>query len=172
VGGKRGGLEAHDVLFLNRDLLKRAPLDWTEQAIRERTDELAGLIVEIWRAPAGHRSGFAREKSVPRRRLDLSDLMAANWIAAGQPLFARRRKYADLVATVLPDGRLDIAGSVFAAPSAAATSVTGRPTNGWHFFLVDKAVRRSLRDVRRDYFESCSEDVEDDDADDDGDDDS
>ena len=39
--GKRGGLEAHDVLLLNREILKRGTESWTDKAICERTEELA-----------------------------------------------------------------------------------------------------------------------------------
>lgn len=51
-------------------------------------------------------------------------------------------------------------------PSEAAKSLTGRPTNGWWCFLVDKQARRSLRDVRRDYLESFADDVNEENGDD------
>jgi len=86
-------------------------------------------------------------------------------------LFARRQKYVQVVATLLPDGRLDIDGVVHATPSEAAKAVTGQPTNGWWFFLTNKDPRRSLREVRRDYLESFADDVDDEDGDDEGDDD-
>jgi hypothetical protein len=74
-------------------------------------------------------------------------------------------------ATLLPDGRIDVAGGVYVSPSEAATVVTGRKTSGWKFFLVDKHTRRSLRDVRREYLESFAEDVGEDEGDDDSDED-
>jgi hypothetical protein len=86
-------------------------------------------------------------------------------------LFARRRKFADVFATLLPGGRLDIGGVVYASPSEAAKAVTGQATNGWWFFLVDKPLSRSLREVRRDYLESFAGDLEEEDADDEADDD-
>ena len=43
-GGKREGLEAHDVLLLNRDLLKKAMEQWTDNSIRLRTKELGAII--------------------------------------------------------------------------------------------------------------------------------
>jgi hypothetical protein len=49
--------------------------------------------------------------------------------------------------------------------------MTGHHTNGWWFFLVDQASRRSLRSVRRDYVNQLAVDVEDDEAEDDGDED-
>ena len=43
--GKRQGLEAHDVLLLNRELLKSAKETWTDSMIRTRSELLANLIV-------------------------------------------------------------------------------------------------------------------------------
>jgi hypothetical protein len=85
-------------------------------------------------------------------------------------LFPRRRTLADITATVLSDGRLDIAGSIYTTPSEAAKALTGKPTNGWWFFLVDKQAKRSLREVRREYLESFADEVELDDTDDGSDD--
>lgn len=47
----------------------------------------------------------------------------------------------------------------------------GKSTNGWQFFLADQALRRSLRDVRRDYIEINAVEVDEDETDDEGDDD-
>jgi hypothetical protein len=99
--GKQHGLEAHDVLFLNRELLKKAGENWTDGAIRARSEELANFIVEIWPAPEGHRSGFGQEKVRPRHKVDLSDLLTAGCVQAGMSLFPRRKKLVDSVATLL-----------------------------------------------------------------------
>jgi hypothetical protein len=37
---KRAGLEGHDVLLLNRDLLKKAGVEWNNDSIRRRTQDL------------------------------------------------------------------------------------------------------------------------------------
>src|SRR5438093_1954152 len=55
--GKRKGLEAHDVLMLNRQLLEKAREQWTDDAIRIRTQQLVGIIAQIWPVPPNHRSG-------------------------------------------------------------------------------------------------------------------
>jgi hypothetical protein len=47
--GKRQGLEANDVLMLNRQLLEKAGEEWTDDAIRVRTQELARLILRFGR---------------------------------------------------------------------------------------------------------------------------
>jgi hypothetical protein len=168
--GKKHGLEAHDVLLLNREILRTNADAWTDTAIRARSEKLAKLILEIWPAPEGHRSGFSREKVTSRHRVDLSDLISTGWLEPGRPLFARRQKFADVFATLLPDGRLDIGGVVYATPSEAAKAVTGQSTNGWWFFLADKPAAQSIRDVRREYLESFAADLEEEDADDEVDD--
>lgn len=167
--GKRHGLESHDVLLLNRDLLKAAGESWTEIGILARSEVLSKAVIEIWPVPKGHRSGFVSEKVRPRHKLDLSDLISAGCIQAGATLYPRRKKHADSTATLLPDGRLDVGGVVHASPSAAAIAITGGPTNGWWFFLVDRQSRRSLKDVRIDYLESIAADEDEDDSDDDDD---
>lgn len=120
---KRHGIAAHDVLFLNNSLLKKAGDGWTESAIRARSDELATNILEIWPVPEGHKSGFTPQRVAPRHKVDLSDLMSASWLQSGISLFPRRKKFAERVATLLPDGRIDLEGKVFSSPSEAAKSI-------------------------------------------------
>lgn len=112
-----------------------------------------------------------REK--PRRKkVDVRDLIAGGVLEAGMSLFPRREQYIHRVATLLPDGRVEVDGIAYASPTNAATAIMGKPTNGWWFFLTDQFSRRStLRNVRRDYVEAMAVDVEDDEADDDGEDD-
>ena len=62
IAGKREALEAHDVLLLNRELLKKAGDQWSDDGIRVRTHEFARVIEEIWPVPQGHRSGFSPQK--------------------------------------------------------------------------------------------------------------
>jgi hypothetical protein len=170
-GGKRRALQDHCVLFLNRHLLDRAQESWSDDGIRARTEELAQTITEIWRVPQGHKSAFAEKTSPKHSMVGLADLINAGFLRAGMPLYPRRKKHAEHVATLLPDGQIDLGGKIFEKPSPAAVSLTGKPTNGWWFFLVDQASRRSLRDVWRQYVDSRSVDTGDDEADTDGDDD-
>lgn len=169
--GKREGLEGHDVLLLNRDLLRTAGDQWTDDAIRQRTEDLIQLIVQIWHIPQNHRSGFsAGRASLPRRKVRLSDLIGAGALQVGAPLYPRRKKFADRVATLLPDGQIGLDDQLFSSPSDAAKTITGGAgsVNGWWFFLVDQASKRSLRDVRREYVNAMSMDSEDDEGDDEG----
>lgn len=167
--GKRKSLEGHDVLFLNRELCKRED-DWTDEAIRSRTVAITALIIEIWPVPPGHRSGVSHQKSKPGHRVDVADLIAAGLVTPGMSLYPRRKRFADRIGTLLNDGGIEIDGTTFATPSGAAVSLTGRPTNGWSFFLVDRNSRRSLRDVWRDYVEALAVDADEVDVSDDGDD--
>ena len=82
-------------------------------------------------------------------------------------LFPRRKKFIDRIGTLLPDGRVEVGGVLFESPSKAARDITGTPTNGCWFFLVDQASRRSLRNVRRDYVDAMDVGAEDDEPDDD-----
>jgi hypothetical protein len=167
--GKKHGIGAHDVLFLNRDLLKAAGDSWTDGGILSRSEALANIIIEIWPAPPGHRSGFAPERVRPRHRLDISDLLSAGCLQAGMTLVPRRKKYASSIATLLSDGRLDINGTVYSSPTEAARTITGNHVSGWTFFLVDSQTRRSLKDVRIDYVESIASEVDEDDGEEDDD---
>lgn len=169
--GKRSGLEAHDVLMLNRELLKRADSEWTDQAIRERTLELANTIIQIWPVPVNHKSGFTTDKPIKRKKVQLPDLINGGFLVPGMPLFPRIGKYGDKVATLLPEGQIEINGTVFDSPSSAAHSITGKVTNGWWFFLTDQSSKTSLRNVRRSYIDNMSVDAEEDDELDDDEDD-
>jgi Restriction Enzyme Adenine Methylase Associated len=97
-------------------------------------------------------------------------LLNAGLVQAGMTLIPRRKQYENRIATLLPNGHLEVDGSSFPTPSVAAAAIRGKPTGGWWFFLVDQAAKRSLRDVRRDYVEKLDVEVEDDDGDEDEDD--
>jgi hypothetical protein len=170
IGGKREGLEGHDVLLLNRDLLKKAGDRWTDDAIRVRTGELIDVIIRIWPVPPNHRSGFSHEKSRSRKKVKLADLINAGVLSPGMSLFPRRKKYTDKVATLLSDGRVEVDAVAYDGPSSAASNIVGHHTNGWGFFMTDQTSGRTLRTVRRDYVDAMSVDAEDDEPDDDDDD--
>jgi hypothetical protein len=168
--GKRAGLDGHDVLFLNRELVK-GPDTWAEESIRKRTAELAGVICRIWPVPRNHKSGFSRDKASPRRhKVGVADLISAGLLSAGMPLYRRSKKNPEEVATLLADGRIEMNGIQYSRPSEAASVITGNSTNGWWFFLVQQSPRRSLKDVWRQYVDSLAVDA-DDEADDAADDD-
>ena len=161
-------LRRHDVLLLNRELLKKASTRWTDDAIRLRTQELAAVITQIWPVPPNHRSTVASVQPRLRKMIDLSDLINGGALQPGMSLFPRRKKYSHKVATLLQDGQVDVDGVAFSSASDAASAIVGKRTNGWWFFLTDQASRRSLlQRVRRDYVNAMAVDVEDE-PDDDG----
>jgi hypothetical protein len=168
---KRVGLEGHDVLMLNRELLKGAGDHWTDEAIRNRTLTLVKLIGAIWPVPANHRSGFAAARPRPGRKVELSDLINAGLLQPGMSLIPKRKKFSHRVATLLADGSVEVDGEAFANGREAASVIAGKRTGGWWFFLIDPASGRTLRTVRREYIEAMAVDSDDDEQDDDGDDD-
>lgn len=171
-GGKREGLEGHDVLLLNRDLLRKGGENWTEEVIRIRTKELIDAILQIWAVPTDHRSGFSANKPRLRKKVNLSDLINGGALQPGMSLFPRRTKFSDRVATLLADGHIEVDNQQFASPSQAASHIVGHAMNGWWFFLTDHATKRSLRVVRREYVDALAVDEDDDDdGDEEGDDD-
>lgn len=167
---KRAGLQAHDVLMLNRELIKSAPDAWSDHAIRARTRALIDVIVQIWPVPPGHVSGFSSDRPRRRKKLQLSDLLNAGALQPGMQLTPRPAKYSERVGVLLPDGQIELEGQTFTKPSAAAVYLTGKPTNGWWFFFVDPKTKRSLRRVRSEYLDSLDVELDDDDGDDDDDD--
>lgn len=169
--GKRQGLEAHDVLLLNRELLRKAGDRWGDELIFQRTNELAEILLNIWPVPDGHRSGYSPGRPKLRKKVQLADLISAGALQTGISLFPRQAKFRDRVGTLLSEGQIEIDGKIFDSPSEAARAIAGHHTNGWPFFLVDQASRRSLRHVRREYIDQLAVDVEDDEIDDDDDDD-
>src|SRR5690606_35730304 len=108
--GKRAALEAHDVLLLNRDLLKSSGDQWTDDRIRKRTEQMIDAIIEIWPAPEGHQSGFSREAPRRRRKPHLSDLLSAGLLEVGAVLYPSQKKFQGRVAALLGDGRIEIDG--------------------------------------------------------------
>ena len=170
-GGKREALQKHDVLMLNRTLLKSAGDTWTDQAIRERTKALTNVIISIWPVPAGHRSPVAAKSAKPGRAVELIDLIGAGLISPGATLYAKPKKHAHRTATVLQDGQVDVDGTVYASPREAASAIASKPKNGWRFFLVDQAGKKRLVDLWRAYVDRLSGEVDDEElADDDEDD--
>jgi hypothetical protein len=173
--GKRAGLNEHDVLLLNREIVKSASGDWrddwTDNQITARTEQLAGVITRIWCVPKGHRSGFSSKEPRVAKEVKLADLIAAGALNPGMSLFPKRKEHSDRVAILLPDGRLEVDGVAFSWPTQAASFIVGKPANGWRFFLVDQESKKSLRDIRQDYISSLAADAEYDEMEDDSDED-
>ncbi len=158
--GKRAALKEHDVLKLNMVLLHAADQSWSEESIRNRTDDMTQRIIEIWPVPEGHKSAFGAQAERPRHKIEVADLIGAGMLKAGATLYARRKKHSHRTATVLPDGRIDVDGISYATPSGAAVSISGKSENGWWFFLVSPTGKRSLSDLWHEYVDQTSVDVD------------
>jgi hypothetical protein len=65
------------------------------------------------------------EKIRPGHRVDLSDLMSAGCLQPGATLTPRQQKHKDKAAILLPDGRIDLAETIYATASEAARAITG-----------------------------------------------
>jgi hypothetical protein len=104
-GGKRVGLEEHDVFMMNRQLLAGTEGGWDDEQIRDRTEHLIDVITKVWPAPEGHKSRMPPIERRPKRKVELADVVAAGLLEEGATLYARRGRHADVTATVLPDGR-------------------------------------------------------------------
>jgi len=168
-GGKRAALQAHDVLLLNRELLKAGVEDWSEERIQDRTQSLIATIASLWPVPVGHRSARVTDRVKSKKLVRVNDLLAAGVLLAGMPLFPRRKQFSEHVATLLGDGKIEMDSKVFDSPSEAASSLVGHAMNGWWFFLVERGSKRSLKNVRRDYVKAMSVETDDDESDDEDD---
>jgi hypothetical protein len=168
--GKAAALQMHDVFHLNRQLLHRATSGWDDTSIRARTAELIRQIQQVWPVPPGHKVDLTAERPKPRRRVELIDLISSGILASGSKLFPSQR-FEGRVATVLPDGRVELDGQIHNSVSAAAKSITGGVSaNGWYFFFVDADAKRRLSHLYKEYLAQRSIDDDDDDEDDDDDD--
>lgn len=151
-GGKRAGLEAHDVFFLNRSILKTAEAAaWSETDIKNRTRDLVEDALRIWKVPQGHKSGYAHERIETQRQVEVVDLIAAGVLEVGATLYPRRVALRSRTATIMPDGSIGVEDKIFSSLSAAATNLVGRNINGWSFFLLDTQSKKSMRDLRTEY---------------------
>ena len=154
--GKKLALRKHDLLMLNRELESFSSDGWTDQAIIRRTQLLIDSICDIWRVPAGYRSSTVREAPVSQHPVDLSDLLSAGLLVAGQKIYPVALDLRDQMGQILSDGSIDVGGQVFDTPSGAGYHLRKRSTNGWSFWLVDRQTRKSLASIRREYREKAS----------------
>lgn len=154
--GKKAALVQHDLLLLNRELDSYGKSDWSDDAIANRTAALIGKVLAIWPVPPGHKSSTIRANTPSAHTVDLPELISAGLIIPGQVIVPKSTKLRDRIGCILSDGRIDIGGQVFDTPSGAGYYVRKRSTNGWSFWLVDVATKKSLASIRREYLEKSS----------------
>jgi hypothetical protein len=153
-GGKQHALREHDSIFMNRDL--REALKWSDLAIEQRTAQLVELTLEVWPTPKGHRVAIVRTPRTPRKHPGLIDLLDAGKLHAGMALHGKSKSFSQRKAILLPDGRLDVDGSIHASLSAAASAIAGNSQNGWYFFTATPTTRKPLIHMWRDYVDSIA----------------
>ncbi|GAC1439377.1 MAG: hypothetical protein NVSMB55_00640 [Mycobacteriales bacterium] len=68
--------------------------------------------------------------------ITVQHLIAAGLLAGGETLTSTNGAW-PATALLLPDGKVQTGGHVYATPSAAATAVKDGPANGWEFWAVD-----------------------------------
>jgi hypothetical protein len=166
--GKASHFQEKDVVLLNSRLLKEyASVQWDERGIDERTTRIIDSILEIWPVPSGHKVKLDHAQRDASVTVDITDLLGAGFLTAGQTLYSQSGKYGGQVATVLSDGRIEVAGQIFESPSSAGIFVRKKRTNGWSFWRLESNGRRPLKEVRAEYLRVVSpEEAEgDDDAD-------
>lgn len=145
---KRGALEEHSLLVLNRDLVKRS--SWSEQDIRGRGSEVGAKIVELWPGP----QTFMPEEWQPKEaeswpdaaQMEVADVKAV--YASASPYLRAvldalstspdtRRRFRDVEASLQwPRGRLSSVCGGYGAKTAPAYGGK-RP---WHVHLDSEGV--------------------------------
>jgi hypothetical protein len=165
-GGKAAHLQEKDVILLNSRLLRDySSKQWDEPGIDARTTQAIDTIVSVWPVPPNHKVHIDRAQAHSAVTVEISDLIGAGFLTAGQVLHSRPGKYAGHTARILSDGRFEVAGEAFASPSQAGIFVRKKNTNGWNFWRLDSNGRRPLKDVRSEYLrlvspEADAQDVE------------
>lgn len=160
--GKAAHLQERDVVLLNSRILKTyVAQQWGEEAIDHRTSEAIDAILQIWPVPNGHKVAIDREQADSSVTVEVSDLVSAALLSAGQVLHSRPGKYGGHTARVLSDGRIEVEGQVFNSPSQAGIFVRKKTTNGWNFWRLEPNGGQPLRAVRAEYLRMASpEDAE------------
>lgn len=159
--GKAEHLQEKDVVLLNSKVLKQYQGNqWDESAIDARTAHAIDAILTIWPVPPGHKVNIARDQPKGSVNVEVSDLIAADRLAVGQALYSRPGKYGGHTATVLSDGRIEVAGEIHDSLSRAGIAVRKKHTNGWQFWRSQPNGQRPLAEVRAEYLEQVAAQVD------------
>lgn len=148
-GGKVAHLERHDVILMNRHIVRDARQGWDEARIAERTDDLIDAILATWPVPDGHTGRVRDEAKATGDYIELRHLVQAGAVPVGTPLRPPAGRHQDIQAIVLVGGRLAVDGKQFDSPSGAARHLLGRQQNGYTYWRMPDG--RRLEDVRADF---------------------
>ncbi|MDP3892080.1 MAG: DUF1524 domain-containing protein [Nocardioides sp.] len=147
--GKREKLAKHDVFLLNRTFHDPATDTWDETTIDQRSQRMLDALLATWPVPEGHVGEVRDSRATDQTWIEIRHLLAAGLLQPGTRLTPRPGQWPATAATVLADGRIDVAGNLFDSPSGAGKHVKGAVANGWVFWRLDDG--RSLSDVRAVY---------------------
>ena len=146
------------MLLLNSRVLKSfGDRQWDEAAIDARTLKTIEALLTIWPVPAGHKVSIAHTQSEGSAYVEVSDLLAASRLSAGQTLHSRPGKYGGHTATVLSDGRIEVADEAFESLSRAGIAVRKRHTNAWMFWCLLPNAQQPIADVRAAYLDASAQ---------------
>lgn len=70
--------------------------------------------------------------------ITVQDLLRSGLLSGGEQLTSTNSTWPE-VASLLPDGRIDVRGTAHPTPSSAASAVKNGPANGWEFWAVKTA---------------------------------
>jgi len=139
--------------MLERQLYWHAlPPDWQQMTypafLTERRKLMAQVVRDAYTRLNDHGYSPAYPPAEPSQPTDqpggtrarysvtAADLMAADLLPAGTTLRPAQRNL-DVLATVLPDGKIAYADEIYATPSGASDAAGNASTNGWTFWLAD-----------------------------------
>ena len=148
---KKKHIDEHDLLQLNKQILKVGAKNWTDQDITDRTELLISALIKIWPAPLGHKVDRRKETARWSSSVSVSDLLAANLVEPGQVLYSRPGRHGGFTAKILSDGRIEVEGQIKDSLSLAGAVVRKRNTNGWTFWRLDLQGQKTMDDVRHEY---------------------
>jgi hypothetical protein len=152
--GKLAALKKHSQLKLSGDIIEQGSAGWTVADIDARTSGFINDILSIWAVPPGHtvNTASARPEQEPSKYVYVADLIEAGLIAPGDILVPVRTRLAGRIATVLPDGSIELdTGERRRYPSGAAMALSGVQSEaGWDFW-IHEPTKKPLKDLRSEY---------------------
>jgi len=149
--GKLIALQKHGFLASIADVLQGSEAAWNDEEIDKRTHQLIEVVKSIWPTTAGYRSSRDGVLGESTDYVYLIDLMNVGLLEPGQTIYSKMPVLNNPTATVTQDGRIQLNDVVYDTPSGAGRAVRGLSTNGWGFWSIDSAGRKTLRLLRELY---------------------
>jgi hypothetical protein len=154
--GKCAALREQSTLLLNRDLTENPTVQWTTEAILERTKKLTEVIIDIWGTPAGHKVVIKLRDGRKKKTVSVSDLLSAGLLEPGTIMRSTWTSLVKRYGTILADGKIETDdGVIFNSLSGSGRHLaTVGAVGGWHFWSIGEGEdKRLLDDIRNEYRE-------------------